>query len=104
MAVVAAADGASLAGGEEFLVTAGGAESNVAVHLAALGHETYWLSRLGDDPLGDRILQFVSDRGVDASMVERDPSFKTGVYFKDRVAGGSTQVYYYRAGSAASHM
>ncbi|MFX4271065.1 sugar kinase [Propionibacteriaceae bacterium Y1685] len=81
----------------------GGAESNVAMHLAALGHQALWSSRLGDDPLGDRVLARIADHGVDVSGVVRDPQRPTGVYFKDPAAGG-TQVFYYRAGSAASAM
>lgn len=81
----------------------GGAESNVAMHLAALGHDTLWSSRLGDDPLGDRVLARIAGHGVDVSRVVRDPEHRTGVYFKDPAPEG-TQVFYYRAGSAASMM
>ena len=35
-----------------FRIDAGGAESNVAAHVAKFGHRARWFSRLGDDPLG----------------------------------------------------
>lgn len=85
----------------EFGIAAGGAESNVAAHLAALGHRVAWASRLGADPLGDRVLDELTAEGVDVSLVVRDPSRPTGVYFKDPGPDGTT-VHYYRSGSAAS--
>lgn len=83
-----------------FHVDAGGAESNVAAHLAALGEHATWFSRLGDDELGRRIVTMIGDRGVDVSSVVFDPEAPTGVYFKDPGHG----VLYYRAASAASRL
>ena len=81
----------------------GGAESNVACGLAHLGHQVEWLSRLGDDPLGQGIVDFLRSRGVGTSTVARDPGRRTGVYFKDS-ADQRTTVYYYRSDSAATAM
>lgn len=81
----------------------GGAESNVAMYLSSLGHRTAWVSRVGDDPLGRRIVADVAREGVDTSLVEADPTAPTGVYFKDPGAE-ITPVYYYRRHSAASLM
>ncbi|MER3390834.1 MAG: sugar kinase [Microcella sp.] len=104
MAVVSTSDGSPLASAEAFSVSVGGAESNVAAHLALDGHRAAWLSRLGADPVGDRIVAFLAQCGVDTSFVLRDVARPSGLYLKDRVAGGATQVYYYRRGSAASFM
>ncbi|TWV25584.1 sugar kinase [Streptomyces misionensis] len=82
----------------------GGAESNVACALAALGHSTRWVSRVGADGFGDHLLARIADHGVDVRAVRRDPDRPTGVYFRtgaDR-ATGAHEVAYYRAGSAAS--
>lgn len=81
----------------------GGAESNVACGLAHLGHKVEWHGRLGDDPLGRGIADFLESRSVDTSRVEYDGSRGTGIYFKDR-AEAHTTVYYYRTNSAASAM
>ncbi|SFY52637.1 sugar kinase [Streptomyces sp. F-1] len=84
----------------------GGAESNVACALAALGHATRWVSRVGADGFGDHLLARIADHGVDVSAVHRDPVRPTGIYFRtgaDR-ATGAHEVAYYRAGSAASAM
>ncbi|MCU1418851.1 MAG: PfkB domain protein [Mycetocola sp.] len=104
MAMVAPTSLIPLAEGDLFTITAGGAESNVASHLAAMGFESIWLSRLGDDALGDRISAILADRGVDISWVARDTTARTGVYFKNPVPGRHKPVSYYRANSAASRM
>jgi 2-dehydro-3-deoxygluconokinase len=88
----------SLEVASEFRLDVGGAESNVASHLAALGHEASWVSRVGDDALGRRLVSTIRARGVDTSMVEVSADAPTGVYFKNPGAG----VLYYRSGSAAS--
>lgn len=103
MVMVTPAEVGRLEEAELFQLRPGGAESNVAVGLAALGHEASWASRLGDDPLGRRVLASLRSAGVDVSLVETDPGAPTGVYFKDPGAGGTT-VHYYRRGSAASRL
>ena len=80
-----------------------GAESTVAWYLADLGHRVAWLSRVGADPFGDRILAELADGGVLVEGVTRDPDAPTGVYFKDPTPTGTT-VRYYRSGSAASRL
>ena len=100
MAMVAPLTGDRLADAEHFRLDAGGAESNVAAHVAALGHRAGWFSRLGDDALGHRVAAQLAGRGVDVSSVVSDPVHPTGLYVKDPGNG----VRYYRAGSAASHL
>ncbi|MER7204892.1 carbohydrate kinase [Streptomyces sp. CB01635] len=103
MAQVTPADGAGLERSEELRLAVAGAESTVAQYLADLGHGAAWVSRVGDDPFGRRIVAAVASRGVDVTGVRRDTSAPTGVYFKDPRPDG-TRVHYYRAGSAASRM
>ncbi|MFD4374376.1 sugar kinase [Streptomyces sp. NPDC058486] len=84
----------------------GGAESNVACALAAAGHRTRWVGRVGTDGFGDHLLDTIAAYGVDTRAVRRDPHRPTGVYFRtdaDR-ATDAHEVVYYRAGSAASAM
>ncbi|WP_043660653.1 sugar kinase [Thermocrispum municipale] len=83
--------------------TVGGAESNVACHLAALGRRTSWVSAVGDDAFGRAVVAEIAAAGVDVSQVEVDPHRPTGLYVKESNAAGSA-VRYYRAGSAASAM
>lgn len=84
-------------------LSVGGAESNVACALVALGHRAAWLGRVGDDPLGRRVLDDLADRGVDVSAARTDRRRPTGLYFKDPGPDG-TVVHYHRRGSAASAM
>lgn len=81
----------------------GGAESNVALALAALGVSSRWWGRVGDDPFGRSIVRALTDAGVATEGVVLDPERQTGVYFKDPGAHG-TSVHYYRAHSAATAM
>ncbi|MFJ5828458.1 sugar kinase [Streptomyces sp. NPDC093089] len=84
----------------------GGAESNVACALAAAGHRTRWVGRVGRDGFGDHLVETIARHGVDVTAVGRDPHRPTGVYFRtdaDR-ATDAHEVVYYRAGSAASAM
>ncbi|WP_226920709.1 sugar kinase [Georgenia subflava] len=100
MAMVTSTDAGPLVTAETFSVSPGGAESNLAQHLAELGVRTAWVSALGADPLGDRLLAAIAASGVDTRWVSRDPDANTGVYVKDP----GRKVYYYRKGSAASRL
>ena len=84
-----------------------GAESNVAMYLADHGVDARWISRLGDDAFGRRVLDRVRASGVDVSGVRTDPTRPTGLLFKDlgiTHGGPGTKVTYRRQGSAASAM
>ena len=83
--------------------TVGGAESNVACHLAVLGLRSGWVSAVGDDAFGTAVVRTVESFGVDVSGVAVDPARPTGLYIKESDASGSP-VRYYRRGSAASGM
>lgn len=83
-----------------FRLDAGGAESNLASHLAQLDIPAAWVSAVGADVLGERLRATIAARGVDTRWVTTDADAPTGLYVKDPGNG----VLYYRAGSAASHM
>ena len=100
MAMVTPAVAVSATDADTFLLDAGGAESNVAAHVAALGHRAVWFSRLGEDALGRRIMRQLAERGVDVARVVLDDAHPTGLYVKDPGHG----VLYYRRDSAASHL
>lgn len=100
MVLVTPTSAVSLESATDFHLSAGGAESNVAMHLAALGHRCAWVSLLGDDALGRRLSRQIGDGGVDLRWTGTHPSAPTGVYFKNPGHG----VQYFRTGSAASHM
>jgi 2-dehydro-3-deoxygluconokinase len=101
MAALAPADGTGLEAAEALRLDVAGAESNVAMYLAGHGVPARWVSAVGDDPFGRRVLARVADCGVDVSGVRVDAARPTGVMFKDP-GPESTRVHYYRRGSAAS--
>jgi len=81
-----------------------GAETNTLIGLARLGHKTGWISKIGNDELGEFIITAIRGEGVDTSMVTRDSSAPTGIFFKGVVNEKDVRMYYYRKGSAASKM
>jgi 2-dehydro-3-deoxygluconokinase len=103
MAVLSPPDDRPLADQSALRLSVGGAESNVACGLAALGHRAAWLSRVGDDAFGQRVRAELAARGVEVGAVGIDPLHPTGVYFKDP-GPDATRPLYYRSGSAAAHM
>ncbi len=100
MLALAPPHGVALRSTPALLVDHAGAESNTCVGLARLGLRTAWVSRLGADAAGDRILAAIREEGVDVQWVERDAQRSTGLMLKDPDAG----VRYYRRDSAASAM
>lgn len=103
LVLFANATGQSLEAATDVGIYVAGAESNVARGLAHLGHEVEWFGRLGNDPFGSRVLQFLESRGVSTARVITDDGRPTGVYFKEQV-GDHSEIYYYRSGSAAAAM
>jgi 2-dehydro-3-deoxygluconokinase len=82
-------------------LTIGGAESNVAVALARLGHRVAWLSALPDNPFGRRITRELAQHGVDVSRVVWVPEGRVGTYFLESgSAPRPARVLYDRADSA----
>src|SRR5258707_186560 len=100
MVALAAPPGESLRQADRWLADHAGAESNTCVGLARLGLRAAWVSCLGHDAAGDRILDAPQAEHAGTTWVRRDSLRPTGVMLKDRAAG----VRYYRAGSAASAM
>ncbi|HLI05623.1 MAG TPA: sugar kinase [Ktedonobacteraceae bacterium] len=86
------------------LLDIAGAESNLAIGLSRLGHQVSFLSRIGDDSFGRRIRQTLTREGVDTTYLLTDATAHTGVFFREWLPDGERRVYYYRAGSAASHL
>ena len=56
----------------------GGAPFNVAWHLEALGFIPLLVTRIGTDPLGERIVEGMADWGLDVRGVQRDAEHPTG--------------------------
>ncbi|WP_231493972.1 sugar kinase [Nocardiopsis sp. CNT312] len=78
----------------------GGAESNVAVHLARAGYRAAWLGAVGDDVFGRLVRDRLTASGV-RCLVRVDPERPTGLYTKEPGPGGG-RAHYWRRESAAS--
>lgn len=79
-----------------------GAEFNVATGSARLGHNTAYLTKLGDDPFGKLISRTLNENGIDNSLVIYSNERRTGFMLKSKVSKGDPEIFYFRAGSAAS--
>jgi 2-dehydro-3-deoxygluconokinase len=79
-----------------------GAKSNLAIALTRLGRKARWISRVGTDPFGDLVVSMIGGEGVDVSLVTRDTSAPTAVFFREKKSYDEPNVFYYRKGSAAS--
>ncbi|MFG3603455.1 sugar kinase [Micromonospora chersina] len=79
-----------------------GAEANVAIGLARLGHRAAFAGRVSDDELGAFLLRQLRAEGVDVTHVVRDPERPAGLMFLERRTADLTRVLYQRAGSAGS--
>lgn len=78
----------------------GGAEANVAVALAALGHDTAMISSIPEGSIGEGVLGELRRHGVDVAPVRRSTG-RMGLYY--HLPGGPmrpAEVVYDRAGSA----
>lgn len=81
-------------------VHAGGAEANVAVGLAQLGHAARVISMLPDGALADVARRRLAAEGVDLAHLGKGPG-RMGLYFHEPAAGArGGGVIYDRAGSA----
>lgn len=89
---------------EKYSSSIAGAESNLAIGLSRLGHRVSWISRLGNDEFGKKVLSLIRGEGVETSQVEFDSASPTGLYFKEVLTEDETEVFYYRKNSAASKL
>lgn len=56
----------------------GGAPFNFAAHFARTGAESYMISRVGDDDLGEKVLSQMKILGVKSGFIQVDSQFPTG--------------------------
>jgi 2-dehydro-3-deoxygluconokinase len=76
---------------------------NAATAAAAAGASVGLLTRVGDDQLGERIVRFCAERGVDTALIRRVPE-PNGLYFVTADPEGTRDFVYVRRGSAASRL
>lgn len=79
-----------------------GAESNVSIGLARLGHRVAMLGRVGDDAVGQVIADRLRAEGVELSGLVVDPAAPTAFMLRQRRTADRITVSYYRHSSAGS--
>ena len=70
-----------------------GAESNVAIGVTKLGHSSCWISKVGDDELGEYILKEIRGEGVDVTAVTKEDKAPTGLMIKQFGPMNETSVF-----------
>lgn len=81
-----------------------GAESNVAIGLARLGHSVAFASRVGDDLVGRMITETLRGEGVDVGGVVVDDDAPTALMVRQHRTADALSVLYYRDAAAGSRL
>ena len=93
-----------LAIGSHLRLSIAGAESNVAIGLARLGHTVRWVGLVGDDDFGRLVLRTLRGEGIDTSLTRIVPDAPTALLVKQHRLAQLSRVAYYRKGSAGSRL
>ena len=86
------------------VATFGGGEANVAVSLAHFGLDSWYVTRLPKNPIGDAAIKVLRGEGVNTGAIARGGD-RVGIYFAESGASQRASVVVYdRARSAISEM
>lgn len=88
--------GKSLADGQNFLKKPGGAPTNVAAAVAALGGSVDLLACVGADPFGKHLVDVMESFHVSTQWVIRDPDHFTTFAFVSLMENGERDFYFNR--------
>lgn len=79
-----------------------GAELNVGIGASRLNHKVGYVTKLGRDPFGAAIVRLMNEAGISTDFTTFTDERPTGIMFKSLTPGGDPDIFYLRAGSAAS--
>jgi len=88
--------GKALSEGENFLKKPGGAPTNVAAAIAALGGNVQLAAKVGIDPFGKFMVDVMRDFGVDTQYMLQDPNHFTTFAFVSLMENGERDFYFNR--------
>ncbi len=88
--------GESLANGEHFLKKPGGAPTNVAAAIAALGGEVLLSAKVGADPFGQQLIDTMKDFGVSTIWMVKDKEHFTTFAFVSLMKDGERDFVFNR--------
>ena len=63
---------------KSFAAYVGGSPTNIAVGTRRLGLRSALLTAVGEDPVGDFILHFLDEEGVETAFIPRKPGARSG--------------------------
>ena len=85
-----------------YRVAVAGAELNVGIGASRLGRRVGYVTKLGRDPFGQVIVRLMNAAGISTDFTTFSDERPTGIMFKSLTPGGDPDIFYLRAGSAAS--
>ncbi len=88
--------GKPLSAGENFLKKPGGAPTNVAAAIAALGGEVELAAKVGVDPFGDHLVAVMKSFGVSTKHMLQDENHFTTFAFVSLMENGERDFYFNR--------
>lgn len=88
--------GSSLSKGEHFLKKPGGAPTNVAAAIAALGGDVLLSAKVGADPFGQQLTEVMKDFGVSTEWMVRDKNHFTTFAFVSLMDDGERDFVFNR--------
>ena len=88
--------GSSLSDGNNFLKKAGGAPTNVAAAIAALGGNVELLAKVGTDPFGRHLIDTMQEFNVSTKWILQDPEHFTTFAFVSLMENGERDFYFNR--------
>lgn len=88
--------GTTLSNGENFLKKPGGAPTNVAAAVAALGGDVLLAAKVGADPFGLQLVQVMKDAGVGTEYMTTDEGRFTTFAFVSLMADGERDFVFNR--------
>lgn len=103
LVALVASDVGPMATTSGFTAHVAGAEYNAAVALARSGARVELLGRVGEDPMGEKVMRQLRAEDVGTAGVVRDPN-PTALLLRSRPAAGPAEVWYHRSGSAGSRL
>lgn len=88
--------GSSLANGQNFLKKPGGAPTNVAAAIAALGGSVELAAKVGADPFGKHLIDVMESFGVSTRWILQDKDHFTTLAFVSLMESGERDFYFNR--------
>ncbi|SFF51384.1 carbohydrate kinase family protein [Thermoflexibacter ruber] len=92
--------GKPLSEGENFLKKTGGAPTNVAAAVAALGGQVALAAKVGNDPFGKQLIDTMQNFGVDTRLMFQDKNVFTTLAFVSLMENGERDFVFSRGADA----